>query len=134
MRGIDANVILRYLLEDDPGQSEKATRLIESEETLGVTAVALAEVGWTLAGPRWRFPRQQAASVLIRLLGRENMVGIGFDKEEVRGALLNCTSPAGAGDIGDAIIAGCSRSSGIEEIYSFDRRFDRSGLTSITPQ
>ncbi len=133
MRAIDANVLLRYLLRDQPDQFSRAIHLIESEEPLGVTAVALAEVAWVLPGPMGRHNRPDVASALIRLLGRVNLFGVGFEKEDVMGALLNCLSPSGAADLGDAIIAGCARSSGIDEIYSFDQGFDRTGLTSIQP-
>lgn len=52
MIGLDTNVLVRYLAQDDPAQAEKATRLIESltAEAPGfVTQVALVEVVWVLA-------------------------------------------------------------------------------------
>lgn len=133
LRAIDSNVVLRYLLQDESGQWEKATRLIDSEEPLGLTAVTLAEIAWTLGGPLYRRERSAVALLLVDLLARENIVALGFDKAEAQAALLACTPQVGAATFGDALIAACARSAGLQEIYSFDRRFARAGLVPIPP-
>ncbi len=52
MIGLDTNVIVRYIMQDDPVQSRKTSRLVEqrlSSETPGyITLVTLAEVIWVL--------------------------------------------------------------------------------------
>lgn len=133
LRAIDANVLLRYLLKDIPEQAKMAHQLIDSPRPLGLTAVALAEVAWTLAGPRYRRERAKVAAELIDLLARENIVAVGYDKAEAQSALLACTAENEAAGFGDALIAACARSAGIEEIYSFDRRFSRAGITPVSP-
>ncbi len=132
-RAIDANIVLRYLLRDVPEQSERARRLIESEAVLALTAVAVAEVAWTLAGPRHHRSRGVVALELIEFLARENVIGVGFDTTEAQQALLTCIPEVGGADLGDALIAATVRSAGIEEIYSFDQHFARTGLTPISP-
>ncbi|MBI2942357.1 MAG: PIN domain-containing protein [Chloroflexi bacterium] len=134
LRALDSNVVLRYLLRDSPEQWERATRLIDSDRPLGLTAVALAEVGWTLAGPRYRHDRVLVARQLLDLLARENIVALGFDKVEAEAALLTCATPTGAAHLGDALIAACARSAGVQEIYSFDERFARTGLRPLSPE
>lgn len=133
LRSIDANVLIRYLLKDVPGQWEKAERLIDSTNPLGLTAVALAVTAWTLAGPRYKGNRDQVAEALTDLLAKDNIVAIGFDKTEAQMALAACTSERGSANFGDALIAACARSAGSREIYSFDQRFARAGLTPIPP-
>ncbi|MGQ9675332.1 MAG: PIN domain-containing protein [Chloroflexota bacterium] len=133
LRAVDANVLLRYLLGDIPEQAEKARRLVDSDRPLGLTAVALAEIAWTLAGPRYRRDRRRVAMELIDLLSRENIRGVGFDKSEAQAALMACASESGAASFGDALIAACARSAGVEEVYSFDQRFSRAGLTPVLP-
>lgn len=133
LRAIDANVVIRYLLNDVPSQAEKARRLIDSEEPIGLTAVVLAEIAWVLVGPRYRHARGEVATALIELLARENVVAVGFDKVEAQAALSSCLPEGGAAHLGDALIAACARSAGLEEIYSFDERFSRAGLTPIMP-
>lgn len=131
LRAVNTNALLRYLLGDVPEQSERAKKLIDSGEPLGLTVVALAEVAWVLAGPRSRLSRLQAAEWTLRVLNLENMQPIGFDLDEMRLALLACAD--GSADLGDALIAGCARSGGITEVYSFDMRIGRTGLTPIIP-
>lgn len=114
-------------------QWARATRLIDSREQVGLTAVALAEIAWTLAGPRYDRGRSTVALLLIDLLARENLVAIGFDKVEAQAALLACARPVGATTFGDALIAACARSAGIDQIYSFDQRFARAGLDPVAP-
>lgn len=133
VRGIDANVVLRYLLDDVPAQAERARRLIDSDTPLGLTAVALAEVAWTLTGPQQQLDRRWAARELSRLLTRENLVPIGFDRTEMQRALELCAAESGAPNFGDAFIAAICRSQGVQEIYSFDTRFARAGLTPVLP-
>jgi predicted nucleic acid-binding protein len=128
LRAIDANVLLRYLLDDDPEQAAKARRLVDSDQLLGLTAVALAEIAWVLAGPRYRHARGLVAQQLIDVLARENIVAVGFEKVEAQAALLACAKPVGAANFGDALIAACARSAGLQEIYSFDGRFARTGM------
>ena len=52
MIGLDTNVLVRYLAQDDPAQSRTATELVEhrlSEAEPGfVSIVAMAEVAWVL--------------------------------------------------------------------------------------
>ena len=53
MIGLDSNVIVRYIAQDDPVQSRKATRLIESltaDEPGYVSLVSVVELAWVLTG------------------------------------------------------------------------------------
>ena len=52
MIGLDTNVLVRYIAQDDAAQSPKASTLIESltvDEPGYVTQVALVEVVWVLS-------------------------------------------------------------------------------------
>src|SRR5437870_8350021 len=54
MIGLDTNILVRYLAQDDPVQSAKATEIIErrlTEENPGfVSVVAMVETVWVLDG------------------------------------------------------------------------------------
>jgi predicted nucleic-acid-binding protein len=57
--GLDTNVLARYLMQDDPRQSPRATRLIESlsAEAPGfVPVVTIVELVWVLSyyGMLWK--------------------------------------------------------------------------------
>ena len=51
MIGLDTNVLVRYIMQDDPRQSAKATRLIESltsERPGFIAVVSVVELYWVL--------------------------------------------------------------------------------------
>jgi predicted nucleic-acid-binding protein len=51
MIGLDTNVLVRYIMQDDPKQSPKATRLIESldsDDPGFITVVSVVELYWIL--------------------------------------------------------------------------------------
>jgi predicted nucleic-acid-binding protein len=74
--GLDTNVIVRYLVQDDVKQSAAATRLIEralSPENPGyVTGITLCEVIWVLT-ECYSADRVQIRSVVAGLLGSKQL-------------------------------------------------------------
>ena len=51
MTGLDTNVLVRYIMQDDPTQSTKATKLIEAltlNEPGFVSLVSIVELFWVL--------------------------------------------------------------------------------------
>ena len=68
---LDANYILRYLLQDDKEMFHKATEIIEKEECLLLGEV-LAEVLYVLNG-YYEVPRAEIAQVLTTLLTQPNL-------------------------------------------------------------
>lgn len=66
MNAIDSNVLLRYLLHDDPDQSRKARRAIAREPVL-VGDVVLAETLWVLSGGRYRATKEDLIKVINAL-------------------------------------------------------------------
>ena len=76
MIGLDTNVLVRYVVQDDPQQSPKATRLIESltVEVPGyVTVVSFVELVWVLTGC-YDSTKQEICEVLEILLRAEELV------------------------------------------------------------
>ena len=64
MIGLDTNVLVRYIMQDDPKQSPKATRLIENftnDQPGFVPLVAVVELVWVLSSSYGsRVPSSQA--------------------------------------------------------------------------
>jgi predicted nucleic-acid-binding protein len=76
MIGLDTNVLVRYVVQDDPQQSPKATRLIESltADVPGyVTVVSLVELVWVLTSC-YDSTKQEICAVLETLLRAEELV------------------------------------------------------------
>jgi predicted nucleic-acid-binding protein len=73
MIAIDTNVLLRYLLEDDPAQAARAAKLILGRRPVLVTDVVLVETVWTLRGKKYQLPHDEIAAVIQALFEEPNM-------------------------------------------------------------
>ncbi len=77
MIGLDTNVLVRYIAQDDPRQAAKAVHLIETECSEArpgfVTAVALAELVWVLE-ECYRSAKAEIVAVLERILRTRQLV------------------------------------------------------------
>ena len=74
MIGLDTNVLPRYLVQDDPVQSPRATEIITrqlTEEEPGfISLIAILEVVWVLRS-LYRRSRQEVASDIRMILAAE---------------------------------------------------------------
>ena len=120
MIGLDTNVIVRYVAQDDPRQSAAATRLMEkslSPENPGyVTLVAMCEVAWVLAGP-YRADRERIRSVIEGLLGTRQ---IEVESAELVWKALRAWEGSQA-DFSDALIGEVCAASGAQKVMTFDK-------------
>lgn len=70
MIGLDTNVLVRYIMQDDPKQSPKATKLIESldgDNPGYITMVSVVELYWVLTSS-YELTGQQVALALEAIL------------------------------------------------------------------
>ena len=131
MIGLDTNVLVRYVMQDDPRQSPRATRLIESlsaDEPGFVPVVALVELVWVLAGS-YALNRAQIATVLDTLLRSKEMV---VDRADlVTQALQRCG--AGGADFADALIERIAAAAGCSATMSFDAAAVKAAAMTLVP-
>jgi predicted nucleic-acid-binding protein len=130
MIGLDTNVIVRYIMQDDLVQSRKATRLVEeklSSETPGyITLVTLAEVIWVL-----KSVYEIASKDLI------NLVGMLLATKQIRTERASTVYRAvkvfdsGRADFSDALILVVGMEDGCTEIVSFDKKAASIGMRVI---
>ena len=76
MIGLDTNVLVRYIMQDDPKQSPMATRLVESltgDQPGFVPLVAVVELVWVLSSS-YRLTREQQVEALDLLLRSREIV------------------------------------------------------------
>jgi predicted nucleic-acid-binding protein len=120
MIGIDTNVLVRYIVGDDPEQSiaasEMVERAIDRDETLFISQIVLCELVWVLSYA-YRFTRAQIVSALQQLRRGAQMTIEGAD--EVRRATE--AYAALRGDFADYLIAERSVANGCSSIATFDR-------------
>ena len=121
MTGLDTNVLVRYLTEDDPVQSKRAADLIATATTKGercfICAIVLCELAWVLRGA-YRVSQADLILTLDRILATTQFV-IG-DKDVVRRALD--AYRAGSADFADYVIGALHREAGCRKTVTFDRR------------
>lgn len=120
MIGLDTNVIVRYLVQDDPKQSAAATRFMEraiSQESPGyIASIALCEVIWVLA-ECYGADRAQLRSVIEGLLSSKQLV---MEEADLVWKALRSWD-ASAADFSDALIGHIVTARGGEKTVTFDR-------------
>jgi predicted nucleic-acid-binding protein len=114
--GLDTNVLLRYLLRDDPGQAARAGREIERGERFLIDAIVLCEVVWVLEAG-YGLSRRDVAATLERLLATAQFE---IESKDLAIAALDDFRRSAA-DFSDCLIGRRNRAAGAEETVTFDR-------------
>jgi predicted nucleic-acid-binding protein len=121
MIGLDTNILVRYLTQDDPIQSPKATEIIErrlSEENPGfVSIVAMVETVWVL-DRAYLLDARAIADAIERLLQTD--VLIVENEQEVFTAMIALKE--GRGSFADAIIAALGSKANCAYTLTFDQK------------
>jgi predicted nucleic-acid-binding protein len=130
MIGLDTNVLVRYIMQDDAKQSSKATKLLESltvEEPGFVPLVSVVELGWVLSSS-YDLDREQVAQAFELLLRTKTVV---IDRaDEVMKALR--VFKASSADFADCLIERTAASAGCNRTMTFDVGAAKSaGMTLI---
>ena len=118
MTGLDSNVLVRYVMQDDPRQSPPATRMIESlsaQEPSFVPVVVLVEWVRVLSGS-YGLERAQVVTVLGTLLRSKELV---VDRAALITQALKRYSASGA-DFADALIERMAASAGCAATMTLD--------------
>lgn len=118
MIGLDTNVIVRYIMQDDPGQAAKATTLIEglAAEAPGfVPLVSVVELVWVLSSS-YKLTRSQITQVLDVLLRSRQLL---VDQAEHVVRALRAYS-AGTADFADCMIERTASAAGCAKTMTFD--------------
>ncbi|MGD0864932.1 MAG: type II toxin-antitoxin system VapC family toxin [Rhizomicrobium sp.] len=121
MIGLDTNILVRYLVQDDPVQSPIATHLIErrlSEDDPGfVTIVAMVETAWVLERI-YGFSDADIAAAIERMLQIDLLVV--ENEQDVFTAMVELAE--GRGSFADALIGARGAGAGCSHTLTFDRK------------
>lgn len=130
MIGLDTNVLVRYLAQDDPRQSAAAVHLIEevcSEAQPGfITAVALAELVWVLQ-ECYHSAKAEIVAILERILRTRQLV---VDEAETVWKAVRLFE-RGSADFADCLIERIGASHECEYTATFDKGAAKSGMRLI---
>ena len=131
MIGLDTNVLVRYIMQDDAKQSPKATEIIEAldgvENSGYVTLVSIVELVWVL-GTSYELTRAQVAQVLDSLI-RAKQLKIESADQMIRALRV---FKIGMSDFADCLIERSANSAGCEKTITFDINASKhAGMTLI---
>ena len=119
MIGLDTNVLVRYIMQDDAKQAALANKLIEglTEATPGyISLVAIVELVWVLESA-YNVTRQQVIAALRNLLS-VNVFKV--DRVAVVASALRIYAE-GTADVADCLIERSSALAGCRCTMTFDR-------------
>ena len=121
MIGLDTNILIRYLTQDDPIQSPKAREIIErrlTEEKPGfVSIVAMLETVWVLERG-YGLTTHEIVAAVERMLQTDVLVV--ENEQEVFTAMIGLKD--GQGSFADAVIAARGARMGCSCTLTFDRK------------
>ncbi|MFP6647637.1 MAG: type II toxin-antitoxin system VapC family toxin [Candidatus Latescibacterota bacterium] len=119
MTGLDTNVLVRYLTQDDPVQADVATRAIEEREAAGescfISTVCLCELVWVLDAA-YGYTREEIAHAMRHILQTRSFV---FEAKEMLWQVL-VDYESGRADFADHVIGRVGRAAGCDVTLSFD--------------
>jgi predicted nucleic-acid-binding protein len=116
--GLDTNVLVRFIMQDDVRQSAKATRLLESltEDSPGyVTLVAILELVWVMSSS-YELDRLQVTEALEGILGTRQLL---VEQSQQVIAALRVYADTKA-DFADCLLANLALARGCERTVTFD--------------
>lgn len=132
MIGLDTNVLVRYIVQDDPEQAARATELIESRCTRDqpghIDTVVLCELVWVLERA-YGYSRPTVSAVLRQLFSTAEL---NVAAPDAAWAALRAYEQDSA-DYADYLVGARNRSAGCGTTYTFDRRASRSAWHSPVP-
>jgi predicted nucleic-acid-binding protein len=129
--GLDTNVLVRYIMQDDPKQSAKASVLIESldrDRPGFISTVAVVELYWVLTAS-YALTGQQVAQALGAILQTKQFVVERADQVTRALRLFN----QGGADFADCLIGSAATAAGCDSTMTFDVKASKhAGMTLIS--
>jgi predicted nucleic-acid-binding protein len=128
--GLDTNVVVRYLIRDDPAQAVAAVRMIDSlsADAPGfLSLVVIAELVWVLE-TSYDFKKNQIVQVLENLLRSKEVV---IERADVVAQALQ-TFGAGRAGFTDCLIERCGHAAECRYTATFDKHAAAAGMRLLS--
>ena len=121
MIGLDTNILVRYLTQDDPVQSKQAADIFErrlSDDYPGfISVVVMVEAAWVLERA-YGLGSGDIASAIERLLQADTLI---IENEQIVFSAMIALKE-GLGSFSDAVIGALAIKAGCTHTLTFDRR------------
>jgi len=133
MRFLDTNIFIRFLTDDIPEKVDACEEIfkkaVEKQETLFTTELVIAEIVWVLES-FYKLPKNEIQDKVEKILNTPNLICP--HKDLILNALILYSEKNI--DYIDACNALILKENGIEELYSYDKHYDRiDWLTRLEP-
>lgn len=124
MKFVDTNIFIRYMTNDLPRKADACEKIfrnaIAKKETLFTTDLVIAEIIWVLES-YYELPKEDVQDKVGKILNTPNLIC--RHKDLIIEALtLYCEKNI---DYIDAYNALVLKEKGIEEVFSYDKHYDR---------
>jgi predicted nucleic-acid-binding protein len=124
MHGLDTNVLVRYLTQDDPVQSRKATEIVERRLTPEhpgfISLITMVETVWVLASV-YGLNDGEVATAVERMLQADTLSI--QNEQQVFTAMVALRR--GRGAFADALIGALGAWAGCDSTLTFDKKAGR---------
>ncbi len=131
MIGIDTNVLVRYLVQDDKRQAAAANKILDKVSDINpafINNIVMCETVWVLLRA-YKYEKKIIIKAMEQILSTS---GIEFENAEgIRKALRHYTN--GNADFSDYLIAETNKKNGAKTTYTFDRKAARNSLFTLIP-
>lgn len=131
---IDTNLLVRYLTEDEPSKANDVKRLLlkasQGEIRLLIPSVVIAELVWVLQS-FFKLERTEIATLLNAILYTR---GVEVSDESIVSEAIVLYRDGNI-DFIDAWVVAFAKASGVQAIFTFDRRHFKGidGIEMMTP-
>ena len=129
MKGLDTNVLVRYLVKDDKKQAERAGAFIRKTAASGegcfINSIVLCETVWVLESA-YKYDKGTIADVLEKILATKQFE---IERKDITRLAVH-DYRQGGGDLADYLIGRINQAQGCDATASFDRAL-RNALSFI---
>ncbi len=130
MRGVDAKVLVRFLVRDDPQQTPIAQKVFTTEFSRAdpgfISLIVLCETAWVLTRA-YGYKKPVVVEVISRILNAEELVVENAHGVEIALELYN-TKPIG---FSDAVVAVHNHMQGCTTTVTFDRNLGETEFAQL---
>lgn len=131
MIGIDTNIIIRYITQDDETQSQKANDLIDNQLSIKqqgfITLLSMVEISWVLESC-YKQDRHEVLSILNDLLAIRQLV---VEQSDIAYLAIKRCNENTKTDFSDALITIINEHQGCDITYTFDKKAQKVGMTLL---
>lgn len=133
MKAIDTNILVRFVVADDPSQTQKVVELFKetkaNHEQLFVSAVVILEVAWVLSKV-YRLSRDKV------ILALSDLLNLSILNIEYHHAIDDCLNNAKENtfDLSDLLIGYIARANHCMTTITLDNKASKSPLFSLLKQ